>query len=291
MTKVWERDENTLAQRFMKNELGGIFRKHILVRDNESAVIEKEGQIYEKIGSGLHTISSFLDREFTEVVFVDNSIKNVKEKASDIWTKDDKKINAVFEMKFRIYDPKKFIKNLLKTKNIFGTEELWDEIYTELLSKVLIPEIRKRSIDELYGNREFLKSLEASFDIELKKLLNLWGIELISISLLWEFPPEYESFLKERSLVKEKGEIEEIQHKEELKRAMREKELESIKKTSDLEKKVIEKEIEMELERKQMQRDMEEALEAIKLKEIKDKKKILTELERKKLGLKENSDQ
>jgi hypothetical protein len=180
---------------------------------------------------------------------------------------------------------------VLKAMNEIDTEELWEDIVTEVLSKAIIPEIRKRGIDELYGNREFLTSLETSFTVNLKKMLDIWGMELISLSLLWEFPPEYESFLNQRAAVKERAQLDDIEHKEALKKAFRDQEIESIsKKGSDLEKKVAEKEVDLELEKKEMQHDVDEAIEAMRLKELKEKKKMLAELERKKLGLKENSE-
>lgn len=294
MAKLWEHAESVIAQKFFKNQVGGLFRKQILLKPDEVGLVERDGRITGKFGPGRHTVSNIFNRELTEIILVDQGIKSLRRDLADLWTKDDRRINSTVELRFRVNNPDKLFANLMRDRNVLGFEDLYNKISVEFLARVITPEVKKRVIDELYGNREILERLRESIEVELKKTLGLWGIELVSFSLVWEFPPEYEKYLESRGVRKQIAEEKEAEYGEALKAAEHEREIEKLKAgaglsreamKAGLERERLEREFELEMGKKETQEDMKEALEALKLKDIKDREKILRRARKKKLGL------
>jgi hypothetical protein len=262
MPKVWEREENVLAERFKKNELPGIFRKQVLIKDNEDLVVEKDGEIYDVYDSGKRTITGLLDKDFTDAIFVDIGEKTLKDIIKNIQTKDGK-IDSEFEMKFKVIDLEKFLTNLVKSKRRLFMNDLRNGIEMELISSVLEPEMKQKSLSEIYGNKEFLRDIENRIKLKLKDMFKGWGLELISFSIEWKFP---EDFLKKAE--KKPSEVKPEFTKPEMKPEETKGKISKEEELAKLEKGRIEKEVKLQLEKEETQRDMEDALEALKLKRI-----------------------
>ncbi len=294
MAKPWDHAESVIAQKFFKNQVGGLFRKQILLRPDETGLIERDGKITGKFGPGKHTVSNIFNRELTEIILVDQGIKSLRRDITGLWTRDDRKINSTVEMRFRVASPDKLFANLMRDRNVLTFEDLYSKISVEFLARVITPEVKKRKIDDLYGNREILERLRESIEVDLKKTLGLWGIGLVSFSLIWNFPPEYEKYLESRGIRKQITEEKEAEHDEELRAAENEKEIERLKAGGELSKEAmkaglerekLKREFELEMGKKETQEDMKEAMEALKLKDIKDGQKILRRAKKKKLNL------
>ncbi len=294
MAKLWQHAESVIAQKFFKNQVGGLFRKQILLRPDETGLIERDGRIEGKMGSGRHTVSNIFNRELTEIILVDKGIKSLRRDLADLWTRDDRKINATVELRFRVENPDKLFINLMRDKNMLTFEDLYGKISLEFLARVITPEVRKRGIDRLYGDREILERLREGIEVEMKKTLGLWGIGLVSFSLVWEFPPDYEKYLEGRGVRKQMAEEKEAEREEEMKAAEQGGEMERLMAgrglsreavKAELERERLKREFELEMGKKETQEDADEALEALRLKDIKDRQKLLRRARKKKLGL------
>lgn len=294
MAKVWEHAESVVAQKFFKNQVGGLFRKQILLKPDEVGLIERDGRVGGKIGPGRHTVSNIFNRELTEIILVDQGIKSMRRDLEELWTRDDRRINSTVEIRFRVISPDKLFSNLMRDRSVLGFEDLYGKISVEFLARVITPEVKKRRIDELYGNREILEKLRESIEVDLKKTLGLWGMELVSFALIWSFPPEYEKYLESRGVRKQMAEEREAEHEEALKAAEHGRELENIKAgaglsreavKAGLERERLKREFELEMGKKETQEDMREALEALRLKDIKGRQKLLKKAKRRKLGV------
>ena len=130
-------------------------------------------------------------------------------------------------------------------------------------------------------------------EVEMRKKFEVFGLDLLSFSVQFMLPDEYEQYLKRRSGLKEDDEVEEYREKEETRKAvheMKNAEMEGKVETrekamDDMQQERIKREAKMEIEEEETQQDMKDAMEALRLKEIKDKQKMITDAERKDLGL------
>ena len=170
----------------------------------------------------------------------------------------------------------------MKSRNLITLADIFIDLQNQISTKVLQPEVASKNIDELYGNRELTDTIASAFEFEMKKVLELWGIELSGLTVSWEFPEEYEEELREKSAVKRGGRLRDVQHEEELKEAERQKDLKSIEVEDDLEKiksqldaERIKRELDLELSKKESAEDTDEALDALELKDIMDKQKTV----------------
>lgn len=283
MTYSWGKPYEVIAQRFLKNELPGMFKKELIVKEGEVCLVEKDVRIKNKFDEGKHTISSlFGGWDYQDIVLVDVSTKKLKRKITNLLTKDDDKVSCNLDIIFRIYSPEKFTKNLMVGKNLLTLEDIYIEMYDALFSKVLSPEVRKENIDDLYGNREVVDRIYAAFEVELKTLLETWGVELVDMNIIWEFPEDYEQQREEKKMINRESDVKETEHKVALKEEEWKKEEEHMKGETKLEETKSElkserakREFEIEMSKKESAEDIEEALEGLELKNIMDKQKKL----------------
>ena len=63
MTYSWGKPEEVVAQRFLKNQIPGTFKKELTVNDGELCLVEKEGKLINEFGPGKHTLSSIVKRK------------------------------------------------------------------------------------------------------------------------------------------------------------------------------------------------------------------------------------
>ncbi len=293
MAKKWERSEATVAQRISISQIGGFGSRKINLSEGESAMLEKEGEHVKSFGKGKHKVSGLLSGRDGDVVFIDQNPKKIRRDVMDLWTKDDRKINASIEMQFSVSEPDKVRKLLMGRRDVLSIEDIWRELRKEIVSSSLAPVVKKKGIDDLQDERKAEKEIRVALEVEARKKFEVFGLDLISFSVEFILPGEYEDYLKRRGDVKEAAVIEHLREEEESISAVHERDVDEIKGKAETREKAIDdmqqervrRESEMQIEEEETQQDMKDAMEALKLKEIKDDQKMLREKGREKLGL------
>ena len=286
----WGKPDNVVAQKLSKDQIPGVFKKEIFLGNDEVAVVGKNGKIIEELSAGKHAVKG----DFTDVILVDTKTKMLKKLVQGLITEDDQEVACEIEMRFGIYYVEKFVRNLFSGKVTLTLDDVFSELEDELITKVLEPVIKETSIDDLYGNRELIDRIQIGFEVELKKLLEIWGVELISFNLIWKLPEDYKQYLKSRSSNAVASKEKKKQREVDLEQAVEEKEIEAVKKRgktteevkSDLEKEYMHKELLQQLEKEESAEDLEEALAGMQLKDVMKKEKI----KRKKQAKEEDAD-
>lgn len=286
--KKWGKPEDAVAQIVEKGQIPGLLHKEILLEGGESALVRKNASIMEELGPGKHTLKG----DFTDLVLVDTTAKTLRKTVDSLLTSDDNNVGCELEIKLAVYLPEKLARSLLVARNVLSLDNLYSEFYNELVSKVLSPIVRQTSITDLYGNKDVVDQAAIAFETELRKTLEMWGIELVSLSIIWKFPENYKQYLKQSSATGLASKEKDVEHKEKVKQALREKELDKIKGKgqptkeevkSKIEKEAIESDVNLNIRKKESAEDSEEALDALKLKEIMDNQKIAKKARKKKL--------
>jgi len=293
MASKWERSEATVAQRISVSQIGGLVSKKIQVSDGEAAILEKDGDSVRLLEKGRHKVSGLLSGTVTSVLFVDTGPKLIKRDVRDIWTKDDRKINASVDMKFAVTDPEKVRRLLMGRRDILSIEDVWGELRKEIVSSSLAPVVKKKGVDELQDERKAEKEIRVAVEVEARKKFEVFGLGLLSFSVEFILPEDYEEYLKRRGEMKEAAEAEHFAEEEEARRAVHERDVDEISGAADTREKAIDdmqqervkREAEMQIEEEEAQQDMKDAVEALRLKEVKDRQKIVRDAERKRLGL------
>ena len=297
MTLGWERGEDVIAERFKKEEIPGTFKKKFHAKDDEGLVIEKHGEIYKELGSGEFAVSSLLDKDFTDLLVMDKSEKSLDRTLKRVWLKDEKRMDVHFEIKFKVFHADRFSRKLVKSRKRLFMEDVWADILSNLLYKKSLPEIKSHKITEFLED-DFCKKTKEEIENDMKKLFRDWGLILTYFSVDFIIPEE-EKNREEHSEGEGRTSVEEVKEPP-VERPAEEfaKKIESrIGKKSreevadEMEKERLEEEVRMELEKEQEQKDTEAALEALKLKEIKDKQEILKKSEEKELGTAEEKEE
>jgi hypothetical protein len=293
MAKGWERSGAVVAQRMNTVQLGGLFRKKVRVLEGETALLEEGGRTVRSLGRGDHKVGGLFSGSGRNIVFVDRNPKVIRREVKDLWTKDDKEIAAAVEVQVSVSDPDKLSITLLSSKDVITIEDLWTELRGEISSSVMAPVVKKKGIDQLQGDRNTAKEIQVSAEVGLRKKLRERGLDLISFSVEFILPGEYQDYLRHRSARREEAEKAESRLEIDTERAVKEREIGEIKGTvedrervlDEMERERIRRETKLELEEEETQHDMRDAAEALKLKEIKDKQKMVRDSERKRLGL------
>ena len=293
--KKWGKPEDVIAQKVAKDQIPGMFHKELVLENDEVALVRRNNSIIEELVAGKHTVKS----DFTDIVLVDTQTKTLRKVVEDLLTADDNKVNCEMEIRFDVYLPEKLVRNLLASNNMLTIDDFYSELYNELIAKVLSPIIREVSIQDLYGNKKVINDIEIAFEAELKKVLEMWGIELITFSLVWKFSEDYQQYLKSRGLSRLASKEKDVEHEEKVKGVVREREIGKIKGKgeqtreevkSKLEKEALESNVKLSLRKKESAQDTEEALDALKLKEIMDKQKISKKSKKKELGIADDAE-
>ncbi|UCD02841.1 MAG: hypothetical protein JSV63_03600, partial [Candidatus Aenigmatarchaeota archaeon] len=94
MAKKWERSEAVVAQRISVSQIGGFTGKKIELSEGETAILEKEGEPLQTFEKGKHKVSGMFSGGGMNVVLIDKNPKVIRRDARDMWTGDDKKVNA-----------------------------------------------------------------------------------------------------------------------------------------------------------------------------------------------------
>lgn len=281
MAKKWERSEAVVAQRISISQIGGFTGKKIQLSSGETAILEKDGESVQTFGEGKHKVSGMFSGGNVNVVLIDGNPKVIRRDAKDLWTGDDKKINAAIEMRFEVSEPEKLRKLMMGKRNVLTIEDVWSELRREIVSNGIEPVVRKKKIDKILAKRDIDKEMHVAVEVEARKKFEVFGLDLLSFSAEFILPDDYEAYLEKRSEMKEEAEKKEFAGEEETRKAVRERDIGEIKGTAetrekvidDMEKERIRREAEMHIEEEETQQDMKDAMEGLKLKELKDEEK------------------
>ncbi len=284
MVHKWGKPDNVIAERFRKDQIPGFFKKEVILENFEVGIAKKYNTIVDVFKAGKHDIKE----DFTEVIMIDTKPKVLKKTVDDLLTADDNTIGCELEIRFSVFKPENLVTNLLSNKILLTLEDLFVELTGSLVARVLAPTIREVNIEDLQGNRDVIDEIQVTFEVELKKLLEMWGIELLNLTLLWKLSENYKQYLRSSSMRELVSKTKEKEYEEDLKGAVRERTISKVKiKTepsaeevkSRLEKESLEKETQLQLRKMESSQDTEEALDALKLKQIMKKQKKKSEEE------------
>lgn len=293
MASTWERSDAVVAQRINVFQIGGIISKKIRVLDGEVVIIEEDGRALKTLERGVHKVGWAFSGSRRSATFVDTRAKTVRREVEGLWTRDDKEITGDVEMKLVVSDPEKLRSVMMNNRDMLTLEDVWEELKKEIAGEAVAPVVKKKSADQLQGDRKTLKEVQISVEVGLRKKLEITGLDLLSFSMKFILPEEYREYLKGRGRMKEKSEKAVSAEEEETRKAIHEREVGEIRGTvegrdqvlDNLEKERMKREVEMEIEEEETQHDMRDAMEALRLKEIKDRQKMLKDSERKRLGM------
>lgn len=191
----WIHSPQSIAILIPKTEMKGLFN-NLIIQPNEVAVIVRDGKVEKvvesgkvKVGGLLNINSYFKD---VDVVMMDTSPKDANWQVEELWTSDKHKIAAKGLLRYRTADPKKFFlmvyaysiynENRVRFLTLDGINE---RIKSEVLTRVLQPEISDMELDDIYGNRELQHKIENEIELQLKQTLNMWGLELLRFTSEW----------------------------------------------------------------------------------------------------------
>jgi|GEM_PF-2912884 len=286
MVTEWERNEDVIAERFKREEIEGIFKKKFRAREKENLVIEKHGEIYKELGSGEFTVSGLLDKDFTYVLVMDKSEKTLGRTLKNVCLRDEKRMDMHLEIKFKISNPDRFSSNLVRNRKRLFMEDVWIDILSSLIYKKSLPEIKTHSIKEFLST-DFCKEKKGWVENDMKRIFKEWGLMLTYFSIEFRIPEDERKAEKEKPAEPKEGPGEIKEKPEEIVEEWEKGGKSREETVADLEKERLKREVGMELEKEETQKDMEEAMEAMDLKELKDKQEMLKRAEERGLGAKE----
>ena len=293
MAKKWERSEAVVAQRISTGQIGGFLSKKVHVLESEVALMEEEGRTLKTFSRGKHKVGGMFSGPDINVIFVDRSPHVIRREIKDLWTKEDKEIAAAVEVKVMVADPDKLASSLMGKRNLITNEDLWLDLSGEIGQSVMAPVVKRKGIDQLQADTKTAKEIQVSAEVGLKKKLEEAGLTLLSFTVRFVLPGEYQDYLRKRGVIKEETAKKDSEMDLETKKAVHEREIGEIKgevpsreqALDEMERERIKREAELGIEEEETQQDMKDAMEGLKLKEIKDKQKIVKDSERKRMGL------
>ncbi|MFA4957832.1 MAG: SPFH domain-containing protein [Candidatus Methanoperedens sp.] len=192
----WVHSPHSIAILIPKTELKGVF-KNIIVQPNEVAVIVRDGKVEKvvesgkvKVGGLLNINSYFKD---VDVVMMDTSPKDANWQVGELWTSDKHKIAAKGLIRYKIAEPKKFFLMVYAYSTTYDgnrirpltLDHIYERVKSEVLTRVLQPEVSDMKLDDIYGNRELQHKIENEIELQLKQTLDMWGLELLRFTSEW----------------------------------------------------------------------------------------------------------
>ncbi|MFH1237066.1 MAG: hypothetical protein V1648_01530 [Candidatus Aenigmatarchaeota archaeon] len=258
----WKRDKNLIAERFGRDELPGFLHKEFEASGGESVILEKDGEIYMEKGHGKLVISNVLE-DFTDIIMVDKSEKTLANDIKNVCTLDGRAMTIGLTLKFRVFNSDHFSKNLMCERDKVFLSDVWDQTMSDVMCGRILPKLQKKSASEFAGPG-FADKARSSMEDEIRKKFKSWGLLLTSLYAKFTIPSDAcgadetaESATCPIAQPARKADLTEDDDVE------------------TLDKERLEREVEMELQKKQTQKDMADALEAMDLKDIQEKKKKL----------------
>lgn len=272
----WEHSDSIIAQRLSCHEIKGFFSKSIDISEDEYAFIENDGEISEEITGRKFKIRSIFSRTDCHLIIFDKKKKTLQRPLTDLVTKDRKKIDFSVMIDFHITGFNSFMQFFLKKRNFVSLEDVWFEIKLEVSSRVIGPLVSDCKLKDIHVTDECKKKLEGLAYRELEELFSKMGLNIDSFSATPVFSSD--------TIETEEQTIEDA-YEEKKKREISSPEYDKEEAIALMQNERIRREAEIQLEREETQTDIEEALEALELKDIKDKQKLLNEINKMKRNI------
>jgi hypothetical protein len=288
MVFKWKKSEGDIARVIPKKEVGGFFRKDVILAPNEKAAMIKNGEVQETVNEGRLRVGGLLKPgnigKDVDVALMDTSPKDLSWAQSDLWTSDNQKVSCSGLLRFRIFEPKNFFQMLYaytvpdrNGERSLSVKDIYRRIESEVITLVLEPEIRKENIESIYGNRDLRLRLENELEVRLKSSLSLWGLEVLKYTVKWDLG-SYGAVMQATNdfhTAEELAELDTLATEGEAERRGRKNVADvlagnaTIAAQKDFERNQQQKHVlsNLELERMQFEADMKEAREAIALKD------------------------
>ncbi|MCD4766041.1 MAG: hypothetical protein K8R34_05980, partial [Methanosarcinales archaeon] len=205
MAQKWLRDVSDIARNIPKNQVGGILKKDLIIQPNEKAVIVKDGEVTDVLDSGKIRVGGLLKPgnffKDVDVVIMDTSPKDLNWNMGELWTADKQKLGCSGLIRFRIGDIKRFFSMVYaystpdkKGERALGVQDIYSRLQSEVLTRVLEPEISRMPMEDIYGNRDLQITIENELETQLEETLDMWGLELLKHTAEWDLG-EYKTVL------------------------------------------------------------------------------------------------
>jgi len=193
----WMKDVNDIAQTIPKSQICGFLKKEIIIQPNEKVVITKNGEVEHVQDSGKIRVGGLLkpDSYFNDVdvVMIDTSPKDLDWNVGELWTSDKQKLGCSGLIRFKIGDIKRFFSMVYaysttdkKGERALGIQDIYTRLQSEVLTRVLEPEINRMPMDDIYGNRDLQITIENELESQLEQTLDMWGLELLKHTAEWD---------------------------------------------------------------------------------------------------------
>jgi regulator of protease activity HflC (stomatin/prohibitin superfamily) len=197
MAFKWKRDTDDIARVVPKKQVGGFFRKAVILSPNEKAAMVKNGVVDEIVDSGKLQVGGLLKPgnigKDVDVALMDTSPKDLQWSENDIWTRDNQKVSCSGLLRFRIQDTKRFFQMLYayatpdkKGERALSIQDIYTRLESEVITLVLEPEMRQEDIESLYGNRDLRLNIENELEMRLRSTLSMWGLEVLKYTVQWD---------------------------------------------------------------------------------------------------------
>lgn len=220
MARKWLRDVSDIARNIPKNQVGGFLKKDLIIQPNEKAVIVKNGEVTDVLDSGKIRVGGLLKPgnffKDVDVVIMDTSPKDLNWNMGELWTADKQKLGCSGLIRFRIGDIKRFFSMVYaysttdkKGECALGIEDIYTRLQSEVLTRVLEPEISRMPMEEIYGNRDLQITIENELESQLEETLDMWGLELLKHTAEWDLG-EYKTVLEAHQEFQNKEELAEL---------------------------------------------------------------------------------
>jgi hypothetical protein len=204
---------------------------------------------------------------------VDKSEKSLESELKNVCLSDGRSIGIKLALKFRVFNSDHFTKRLMGERDKLFLNDVRDETVSGVICRKILPKLQKRPATD-FASEEFVEKAKSSIEAEIKKRFKEWGLLLTSLTASFSaaaVESENDECTCEKESEEPDGAVQAGKNEKRGGMTTIEEEL------SDLENERAEREVVMELEKKQTQKDMDDALEAMELKEIQEKKKQLKE--------------
>ncbi|MDW7731265.1 MAG: hypothetical protein SCH66_02420, partial [Methanolobus sp.] len=176
MAFKWKRNESDIARVIPKKEVGGFFRKDIILSPNEKAAMIRNGEVQETVDEGKLRVGGLLKPgnigKDVDVALMDTSPKDLQWAQPELWTSDNQKVACSGLLRFRILETKRFFQMLYayttpdkRGERILSVQDIYKHLESEAITLVLEPEVRKESVENLYGNRDLRLKLENELEM------------------------------------------------------------------------------------------------------------------------------
>lgn len=221
MVFKWKKQIDDIARVISKKDVSGVFSKSVVLSPNEKAAMIRNGVVKEIIDSGKLRIGGLLKPgnigKDVDVALMDTSPKDLDWEHADLWTSDNQKVGCSGLLRFKMQDPKRFFQMLFayttpdeKGGRVLSVQDIYDRLESETISRVLEPEIKQVTMDNIYGNRELQLKMENELEMQLKTTLSMWGLELLRYTAQWDLG-DYVSVLEASNKFQTEEELKEME--------------------------------------------------------------------------------